>query len=212
MAFPYRTGDCRYLFLRVRCFNGNTRYRHLRNEQLFRRLVFQPSIGGVQKTGEAIKEAVVLLRSIIRRKRIGKLRSRISAASGGAFIDFALDDNGIISCVKQRRDIPCVSVSGIPYLYSEDMGWRVSPYYLQNVARWQQQYEPVIQSACIEASANGLEIVRIDRDTGKIMNSDFAVTPIAGMEEIIRRTVSGDIMMENNKQQLVLRWDEYPDE
>jgi len=70
----------------------------------------------------------------------------------------------------------------------------------------------VIQSACIEASANGLEIVRIDRDTGKIMNSDFAVTPIAGMEEIIRRTVSGDIMMENNKQQLVLRWDEYPDE
>jgi len=113
MAFPYRTGECRYLFLCVRCFYGNTRYRHLRNEQFSRRLVFQPSIGGVQKTGEAIKEAVGVLRSIIRRKRIGKLRSRISAASGGAFIDFALDDNGIISCVKQRRDIPCVSVSGI---------------------------------------------------------------------------------------------------
>ena len=70
----------------------------------------------------------------------------------------------------------------------------------------------MIQTACIEASANGLEIVRIDKETGKIADSDYVLQPIAGMEEIIRRVVSSDIIMDNGNEKLVLRWDEYPDE
>ncbi|MER2148967.1 MAG: hypothetical protein ABS987_07405, partial [Ruminococcus sp.] len=66
--------------------------------------------------------------------------------------------------------------------------------------------------ACIEASANGMEFVRIDKETGKISDSDYALQPIAGMEEIIRRAVSGDIVFDNGQKQMVLRWDEYPDE
>ncbi|MEE1262862.1 hypothetical protein, partial [Ruminococcus sp.] len=124
----------------------------------------------------------------------------------------SLDENGILSCLKCHGDIPCVSASGIPHLYSEKDGWRVSPVYLQNAAKWQREYEPVIQTACIEASANGLEIVRIDKETGKIADSDYVLQPIAGMEEIIRRVVSSDIIMDNGNEKLVLRWDEYPDE
>ena len=89
---------------------------------------------------------------------------------------------------------------------------RISPLYLQNAEKWQCTYEPVIQRACIEASANGLEIVRIDTDTGVIDGSNYALQPIAGMESIIRRVVSGDIVVENGNNQMVLRWDEYPDE
>ena len=148
----------------------------------------------------------------IKRKRIGRLRTRVAEMSGGDFLDFSLDENGILACLKCHGDIPCVSASGIPHLYSEKDGWRVSPVYLQNAAKWQREYEPVIQTACIEASANGLEIVRIDKETGKIADSDYVLQPIAGMEEIIRRVVSSDIIMDNGNEKLVLRWDEYPDE
>lgn len=153
-----------------------------------------------------------MLRGAIRRKRIGRLRCRVAQMSGGEFLDFTLDENGILACLKNHGDIPCVSASGIPHLYSEENGWRVSPVYLQNAAKWQRQFEPVIQTACIEASANGIEFVRIDKVTGKISNSDYALQPIAGMEEIIRRVVSGDIIINNGIKKLVLRWDEYPDE
>ena len=148
----------------------------------------------------------------IKKKRIGRLRTRVAEMSGGEFLDFSLDENGILSCLKCHGDIPCVSASGIPHLYSEKDGWRVSPVYLQNAAKWQRKYEPVIQTACIEASANGLEFVRIDKETGKIADSDYVLQPIAGMEEIIRRVVSSDIIMDNGNEKLVLRWDEYPDE
>lgn len=147
----------------------------------------------------------------IRKRRIGRLRTHIAEMSGGDFLDFSIDDNGILACLKNRADIPCVSASGIPHLYSEESGWRISPAYVQNALKWQSQYEPVIQTACIEASANGLEFVRIDKETGKITDSDYALQPIAGMEDIIRRTVSGDIVFDNGQKHLVLRWDEYPD-
>ena len=85
----------------------------------------------------------------IRRKRIGRLRTRVAEMSGGDFLDFSLDENGILACLKCHGDIPCVSASGIPHLYSEENGWRISPAYVQNAAKWQSQYEPVIQTACI---------------------------------------------------------------
>lgn len=153
-----------------------------------------------------------MLKGAIRRKRIVRLRTRVAEMSGGDFLDFSLDENGILACLKCHGDIPCVSASGIPHLYSEENGWRISPAYVQNAAKWQSQYEPVIQTACIEASANGMEFVRIDKKTGKISDSDYALQPIAGMEEIIRRAVSGDIVFDNGQKQMVLRWDEYPDE
>ena len=166
----------------------------------------------MQTADEKDKEANDVLGGAFKSRRIAKLKERVTQASGGEFISFAGDDNEIIRCLKIHGDIRCLSASGVPHLYSDNQGWRVSPLYLQNAAKWQYEYEPVIQRACIEASANGLEIVRIDTDTGAIDGSNYALQPIAGMESIIRRVVSGDIVVENVKKQLVLRWDEYPDE
>ncbi len=166
----------------------------------------------MQTADEKDKEANDVLGGTFKSRRIAKLKERVTQASGGEFISFAGDDNEVISCLKHHGDIRCLSASGIPYLYSDTKGWRVSPLYLQNAAKWQCEYEPVIQRACIEASANGLEIVRIDTETGAIDGSSYALQPIAGMESIIRRVVIGDIVVENGNNQLVLRWDEYPDE
>lgn len=153
-----------------------------------------------------------MLGGVFRARRIGKLKERVTQASGGEFTGFADGDNDVIRCLKLHGDIRCLSSSGIPHLYSDSQGWRISPLYLKIAAKWQCEYEPVIQRACIEASANGLETVRINTDTGKIDGFDYALQPIAGMESIIRRVVSGDIVVENGTNQLVLRWDEYPDE
>ena len=129
------------------------------------------------------------------------------------FVPSALSAERYKEPIFEVEKIPnLVYASGVPHLYSDSQGWRVSPLYLQNAAKWQYEYEPVIQRACIEASANGLETVRINTDTGEIDGSDYALQPIAGMENIIRRVVSGDILVENGINQLVLRWDEYPDE
>ena len=148
----------------------------------------------------------------IRRKRIGRLRTRVAEMSGGEFLDFSLDENGILACLKCHGDIPCVSASGIPHLYSEKDGWRVSPVYLQNAAKWQREYEPVIQTACIEASANGLEIVRIDKETGTIADYDCVLQPMQGLEEIICRDVSSDLSKDKGKEHREIDWEEYPDE
>ena len=166
----------------------------------------------MQTADEKDKEANDVLGGAFKARRIGKLKERVIQASGGDFISFAGEDNEVIRCLKLHGDIRCLSTSGIPYLYSDRQGWRISPLYLQNAEKWQCEYEPVIQRACIEASANGLEIVRIDTETGAIDGSSYALQPIAGMENIIRRVVSGDIVVENGINQLVLRWDEYPDE
>ena len=166
----------------------------------------------MQTADEKDKEANDVLGGAFKSRRIAKLKERVTQASGGEFTGFAGDDNEVIRCLKLHGDIRCLSASGIPYLYSDTKGWRVSPLYLQNAARWQCAYEPVIQRACIEASANGLEIVRIDTVTGAIDGSNYALQPIEGMESIIRRVVSGDIVVENGNNQMVLRWDEYPDE
>lgn len=166
----------------------------------------------MQTAAEKDKEANDVLGGAFKSRRIGKLKERVIKTSGGDFSGFADGDNEILRCLKLHGDIRCLSASGIPHLYSDSQGWRISPLYLQNAAKWQYEYEPVIQTACIEASANGLEIVRINTDTGKIDDSDYALQPIAGMENIIRRVVSGDIVVENGINQLVLRWDEYPDE
>lgn len=153
-----------------------------------------------------------MLGGAFKSRRIGKLKERVIQASGGEFMGFADNDNEIIRCLKLHGDIRCLSVSGVPHLYSDSQGWRVSPLYLKNAAKWQYEYEAVIQRACIEASANGLETVRINTDTGEIDGFDYALQPIAGMDSIIRRVVSSDIVVENGTNQLVLRWDEYPDE
>ena len=166
----------------------------------------------MQTADEKDKEAIDVLGGAFKSRRIAKLKERVTQASDGEFTGFAGDDNEIIRCLKLHGDIRCLSVSGVPHLYSDSQGWRISPLYLQNAKKWQCTYEPVIQRACIEASANGLEIVRIDTETGAIDGSSYALQPIAGMESIIRRVVSGDIVVENGKKQLVLRWDEYPDE
>ena len=50
----------------------------------------------------------------IRRKRIGRLRTRVAEMSGGEFLDFSLDENGILACLKCHGDIPCVSRICIP--------------------------------------------------------------------------------------------------
>ena len=166
----------------------------------------------MQTADEKDKEANDVLGGTFKSRRIAKLKERVTQASGGEFTGFAGDDNEVIRCLKLHGDIRCLSTSGIPYLYSDTNGWRVSPLYLQNAAKWQYEYEPVIQRACIEASAIGLETVRINTDTGEIDGSDYALQPIAGMENIIRRVVSDDIVVENGNNQMVLRWDEYPDE
>ena len=116
----------------------------------------------MQTADEKDKEANDVLGGAFKSRRIAKLKERVIQASGGEFTGFAGDDNEVISCLKLHGDIRCLSASGIPYLYSDRQGWRISPLYLQNAEKWQCTYEPVIQRACIEASANGLEIVRID--------------------------------------------------
>ena len=190
MAFENRNRHIDLRFFRHNDVSGNAGHSHMR--------VVMPCIGNVPLAFKA--------------RRIGKLKERVIQASGGEFMGFAGDDNEVISCLKHHGDIRCLSASGIPYLYSDTNGWRVSPLYLQNAAKWQYEYEPVIQRACIEASAIGLETVRINTDTGEIDGSDYALQPIAGMENIIRRVVSDDIVVENGNNQMVLRWDEYPDE
>ena len=212
MAFENRDRHIDLRFFRHNDVSGNAGHSHMR--------VVMPCIGnvplsssvGMQTADEKDKEANDVLGGAFKARRIGKLKERVIQASGGEFISFAGDDNEVISCLKHHGDIRCLSASGIPYLYSDTKGWRVSPLYLQNAAKWQCAYEPVIQRACIEASANGLEIVRIDTETGAIDGSSYALQPIAGMESIIRRVVSGDIVVENGNNQMVLRWDEYPDE
>lgn len=192
--------------------SGNSRHHRLRFVEHCVGNVSLSSSVGMQTADEKDKEAIDVLGGAFKSRRIAKLKERVTQASGGEFISFAGDDNEVISCLKHHGDIRCLSVSGIPYLYSDTKGWRISPLYLQNAEKWQCTYEPVIQRACIEASANGLEIVRIDTDTGAIDGSSYALQPIAGMESIIRRVVIGDIVVENGNNQLVLRWDEYPDE
>lgn len=201
--------------MRIICHNddsGNSRHHRLRFVEHCVGNVSLSSSVGMQTADEKDKEANDVLGGTFKSRRIAKLKERVTQASGGEFISFAGDDNEVISCLKHHGDIRCLSASGIPYLYSDTKGWRVSPLYLQNAAKWQCEYEPVIQRACIEASANGLEIVRIDTETGAIDGSSYALQPIAGMESIIRRVVIGDIVVENGNNQLVLRWDEYPDE
>ena len=192
--------------------SGNSRHHRLRFVEHCVGNVSLSSSVGMQTADEKDKEANDVLGGAFKSRRIAKLKERVTQASGGEFISFAGDDNEVISCLKHHGDIRCLSASGIPYLYSDTHGCRVSPMYLQNAAKWQFEYEPVIQRACIEASANGLEIVRIDTETGAIDGSNYALQPIAGMESIIRRVVSGDIVVENGNNQMVLRWDEYPDE
>ena len=212
MAFENRDRHIDLRFFRHNDVSGKAGHSHMR--------VVMPCIGnvplsssvGMQTAAEKDKEANDVLGGAFKARRIGKLKERVLQASGGEFMGFADDDNEIIRCLKLHGDIRCLSASGVPHLYSDSQGWRVSPLYLQNAAKWQYEYEPVIQRACIEASANGLETVRINTDTGEIDGSDFALQPIAGMENIIRRVVSGDIVVENGTNQLVLRWDEYPDE
>ena len=201
--------------MRIFCHNddsGNSRHHRLRFVEHCVGNVPLSSSVGMQTADEKDKEANDVLGGAFKSRRIAKLKERVTQASGGEFTGFAGDDNEVICCLKLHGDIRCLSASGIPYLYSDRQGWRVSPLYLQNAEKWQCTYEPVIQRACIEASANGLEIVRIDTDTGAIDGSNYALQPIAGMKSIIRRVVSGDIVVENGKKQLVLRWDEYPDE
>ena len=192
--------------------SGNSRHHRLRFVEHCVGNVPLSSSVGMQTADEKDKEANDVLGGAFKSRRIAKLKERVTQASGGEFTGFAGDDNEVIRCLKLHGDIRCLSTSGIPYLYSDTKGWRVSPLYLQNAEKWQCTYEPVIQRACIEASANGLEIVRIDTDTGAIDGSSYALQPIAGMESIIRRVVSGDIVVENGNNQMVLRWDEYPDE
>ena len=201
--------------MRIFCHNddsGNSRHHRLRFVEHCVGNVPLSSSVGMQTAAEKDKEANDVLGGAFKARRIGKLKERVIQASGGEFMGFAGDDNEVIRCLKLHGDIRCLSASGIPYLYSDRQGWRVSPLYLQNAAKWQYEYEPVIQRACIEASANGLETVRINADTGEIDGSDYALQPIAGMENIIRRVVSDDIVVENGNNQMVLRWDEYPDE
>lgn len=192
--------------------SGNSRHHRLRFVEHCVGNVSLSSSVGMQIADEKDKEANDVLGGTFKSRRIAKLKERVIQASGGEFLGFADGDNEILRCLKLHGDIRCLSASGVPHLYSDSQGWRISPLYLQNAAKWQYEYEPVIQTACIEASANGLEIVRINTDTGKIDDSDYALQPIAGMENIIRRVVSGDIVVENGTNQLVLRWDEYPDE
>ena len=212
MAFENRNRHIDLRFFRHNDVSGNAGHSHMR--------VVMPCIGnvplsssvGMQTAAEKDKVANDVLGGASKARRIGKLKERVIQASGGEFMGFAGDDNEVIRCLKHHGDIRCLSASGIPYLYSDTNGWRVSPLYLQNAAKWQYEYEPVIQRACIEASAIGLETVRINTDTGEIDGSDYALQPIAGMENIIRRVVSDDIVVENGNNQMVLRWDEYPDE
>ena len=192
--------------------SGNSRHHRLRFVEHCVGNVSLSSSVGMQTADEKDKEANDVLGGTFKSRRIAKLKERVTQASGGEFTGFAGDDNEVIRCLKLHGDIRCLSTSGIPYLYSDSQGWRISPLYLQNAEKWQCTYEPVIQRACIEASANGLEIVRIDTETGAIDGSSYALQPIAGMESIIRRVVSGDIVVENGNNQMVLRWDEYPDE
>ena len=180
--------------MRIFCHNddsGNSRHHRLRFvEHCVGNVPLSSSVGmqtADEKDKEANedKEANDVLGGTFKSRRIAKLKERVTQASGGEFISFAGDDNEVISCLKLHGDIRCLSASGIPYLYSDTKGWRVSPLYLQNAAKWQCAYEPVIQRACIEASANGLEIVRIDTVTGAIDGSNYALQPIAGMESLL---------------------------
>lgn len=79
---------------------------------------------------------------------------------------------------------------------------------------WQVQYEPIIQAACIEASAKGLELIRVEKKTGIIENSNFAVSPIPMPEvgQVIKKMVSSDAVFDEDKNHWIIRWDEYPDE
>ena len=174
--------------MRIFCHNddsGNSRHHRLRFVEHCVGNVPLSSSVGMQTADEKDKEANDVLGGAFKSRRIGKLKERVTQASGGEFTGFAGDDNEVICCLKLHGDIRCLSASGIPYLYSDRQGWRVSPLYLQNAEKWQCTYEPVIQRACIEASANGLEIVRIDTVTGAIDGSNYALQPIAGMESLL---------------------------
>lgn len=149
-----------------------------------------------------------------KRKKLVKLLQQVSH---GQFEKLDCSWEEAVSLSEAHKSIPCVDTHGIPHILTAQGTWEVSPEYLAVLNTWQNTYEPIIQMACIEAAANGLEIVRIYKKTGETSVPRFSGTirPLPGnaereyIKKIVREDGNGDVIFEEDDASYLIRWDDY---
>ena len=150
------------------------------------------------------------------KRGLKRLLSKVQLASKGSFKDFDCLPEEALELFYQHKDIPCVDSSGLPYIFTSNGKWIVSPKYIEDISS---TYEPVLYMACIEAAAHGLEMVRIYKKTGATSVPNYSGTvkilPENAEKEFIKKVVTdegdGDIVFEEDDASYVIRWDDYLD-
>ena len=150
------------------------------------------------------------------KRGLKRLLARITLASKGSFKNFGCLTEEAVELYNQHKDIPCVDSSGLPYIFTSNGKWIVSPKYIEDASS---TYEPVLYMACIEAAANGLEMVRIYKKTGATSVPNYSGTvkilPENAEKAFIKKIVTdkgdGDIVFEEDDASYVIRWDDYLD-
>ena len=137
------------------------------------------------------------------KRGLKRLLARITLASKGSFKNFDCLPEEAVELYNQHKDIPCVDSKELPYIFTSNGKWIVSPKYIEDASS---TYEPVLYMACIEAAANGLEMVRIYKKTGATSVPNYSGTvkilPENAEKAFIKKIVTdkgdGDIVFEED--------------